>query len=349
MQQNMMQQNMANMMNMINMNNGGKFLIFDPIKADKKIKNSLTGQTIYQTKIGMYNKFPKGKHSSFSFFSTFQIPVAMDICKVKVINEHVLDVVEPYTEHGLNCYAPNNINNMNPCIVNVVGKEFTGANLEINEEIRDELINIRTTFNGSFETETPFPLKEDESTYLKIITVIRPKYPNGYLPYPQTYRTAVITASPITTEKLNEDKMFATDFVKTCTAIECIFQHAIYRGHPVLILPPFGHEDNNPVDDIIMIYNYCIMRYGHCFKEIIIAIPPYYPKEIFAKYYKGIMKPNELVVEIDKKYEKELIKQQLTKGTGNVKTIPTVSNKKNNLNKEQIDMLMNMISMMNNK
>ena len=34
-------------------------------------------------------------------------------------------------------------------------------------------------------------------------------------------------------------------------------------------------EDENPTEDIIKIYNYCIYKYGHMFSHIIIAIPEY--------------------------------------------------------------------------
>ena len=98
--------------------------------------------------------------------------------------------------------------------------------------------------------------------------------------------------------------MSSSDYIKTCTIIENVFQIAIGQDHEVLILTPFGHkEDNNPIEDIIQIYNFCIMKYGHKINKVIIAIPPYYPKNLYLKYLQGIIKPNEIVEEIDKKYE----------------------------------------------
>jgi hypothetical protein len=275
-----------------------------------------------------------------------------------------------YAEKGTNYVSGNN---MNPVILNVVGKEFSGTNLESNENVRDQIINIRTTFNNSIGTNNVYPMKEDECVYSKIVTVIRPKNPMIFLPYQQTFRTAVITAAPIPAEVLLDgDKMMVSDFIKTCTIIECVFQTAISTRHTVLILSPFGHEeDNNPVEDIIKIYNYCILRYGHLFKKIIIGVPPRYPKGIFQSYEKGIIKPTELVTPIDKKYEQEELKRSLIEqGVNNVNTknkkkkkseknklgqltsndTPTQNqNPGNGFSKEQMEMFMKMMSMMNNQ
>jgi len=215
-------------------------------------------------------------------------------------------------------------NQMYPVVVNIVGKNFDGSNLEINDNIRDVLMNIRTTFSNTFPTKTEFPLKKDESTYLKIVTVIRPSCPiennqNKFLPITKSFSHSMITVSPIETQKLLsgknfiDGKMCSKDFITTTTTIECIFQLANHKQHQVLILPPFGHNehDNNPIDDIIKIYNYCIYKYGQYFKKIIIAIPKYYPKEIFDKYNNEIIKPNKLILDIEKKYEKEALKKQV--------------------------------------
>lgn len=327
-----MNQNMAYMMAMMNaMNkningNSGQMQMsvpfYNPWKASPRDKNFLANQTMAQSIAGAYAAFFKPSHVQFSFIKTFEPPIPMGICEVKVVSDHILDVVEHYSEKG-NDYEKTRNNGMNPVTVNVVGRDFMGINLGTNEEMRDELVNIRTTYSNSFSNTKAFPLKKDECTYLKIVTIIRQSFPmpNSFLPFPQTFRTALITIAPIQAdpatyidgENYLDGKMCANDFVDTLTTIECIFQLAIWKQHPVLILPPFGHNDidNNPVDDIIKIYNYCIYKYGHMFKKIIIAIPKFYPKEILSRYQEKIVNPIELVVDIDKKYEKEEVKKQV--------------------------------------
>jgi hypothetical protein len=299
------------------MNNSNNTPYYNPWKASPKDKNFLSNQTMSQCIVGSYSSFPKFEHKLYGFTKSFEPPNPMGICEVNIINEHILDVVEKYSEKGINYFNndSNSTNNFNPITVNVVGQNFSGSNLGNNEELRDELINIRTTYSNTFSDTKIFPLKKDECSYLKIVSIIRSSFPiiNSFLPFHETFRTAMITSSPIQVdpetyvsgENYIDGKMCANDFVDTLTKIEAIFQFSIYKQHPILILPPFGHNDidNNPIDDIIKIYNYCIYKYGHVFKKIIIAIPKFYPKEILLRYQKKIINPFELVKDVDRKYQ----------------------------------------------
>jgi hypothetical protein len=347
---------MMNMMNMMNGNNQQHINpVYNPLKESEKDKAYLAGQTMSQVVAGTYKLFHKFAHAPFGFQKNYEPPEPSGICEVEVVSDHILDVVEKYSEKGPNYKATPN-NGMNPITVNVVGREFVGSNLEINEEIRDELMNIRTNFSGTLNDSRAFPLKNDECTYLKFVTIIRQSYPSPqrFLPHPLTFRTALITISPTQTDPSNyvegcnylDGKMNANDFVDTLTTIECIFQLAFLKRHPVLILPPFGHneKDNNPVNDIVKIYNYCIFKYGHLFKKIIIGIPKYYPKEILKTYQAGIINPMDLVKHIDKKYDKEAFSKQI---------IATQSHKKQDKQKketkftpEQMEMMKTLMSSM---
>lgn len=306
------------MMNKFGQNNKQQ-LIFDPVRLGKKEKAVLMRQTAYQSKFGPYEKLAKFKHVLFAYCRDFPVSKPNHLCEVSVEYDHCLDVAEKYATRG---FDYNVTSQMNPVVVNVVGRDFNGSNLEISEEMRDELINMRTTFNNTFDNYSQFPLKKDECTYLKIVNVIRPSYPHNshpFIPLNDVFRIGLITIAPINTQTLLngktilDGKMLPNDLLNTLITIECIFQCAIWKQHPVLILPPFGNdeEDNNPVDDIIKIYNYCILKYGHMFKKIIVAVPKYYPKDVYIRYKKDIIKPIELVLDIDKKYEKEEVQKQI--------------------------------------
>lgn len=340
-----MNQNMAYMIAMMNAmtkntNQNGQtnmpqmpIPFYNPWKASHKDKCFLANETMAQAIAGSYASFPKLSHVPFSFVKAYEPPEPMGICEVNVVSDHILDVVERYSEKGKD-YEKTKNNGANPITVNVVGRDFNGSSLETNDELRDELFNIRTTYSNNFLNTKAFPLKKDECTYLKIITIIRPSFPmqNSFLPHHLTFRTALITIAPIKVDPSTyikgdnylNGKMCPNDFVDTLTTIECIFQLAIWKQHPVLILPPFGHNDidNNPIDDIIKIYNYCIFKYGHVFKKIIIAVPKFYPREVLARYQEKIVNPLEMVADIDKKYEKEEIQRQFI--LSNKKTISDV-------------------------
>jgi hypothetical protein len=301
-----------------------KPLPFDPSKLDRKIKRSLISYTMTCSQVGLYKKFPVYAPIAFPFVEDFEPGAPNNICDVIVEYEHVLDIAEKYAEHGSLNHQSNN--NMNPVILNSVGREFNGSNFEENDQMRDEIINIRTNFNSTIGPpgKSPYPMKEDVCVYSKVLTIIRPKNLHlmgitglqTFLPWPQSFRTAMITASPIKAEKENMlsggSRMSSLDFAKTSTIIEAVFQAAINFNHQILILAPFGHlEENNPIDDIIKIYNYCIYKYGHKFKKIIIGVPPHYPEHVFTAYSKEIAKPQEIGYDVDQYYQKEELKKSL--------------------------------------
>lgn len=299
-------QNIQKMMEMLNNMKTNK--IFNPSKIDKSSKRTLINNNINQSRVGLYKNL--AKYDSISVGYTSCDPGKADsICDVKVIYEHSLDIAEQYADIGTNNFT--RFNKMNPVILNVIGKDFTGDSFETSEDMRDEMINIRTTFCDNPKKNNIFPLKDNHCVHTPLVNVIRPKDPSTNLPWPQCYRVGLISSAPIPQTSVVK-KMSSCDFLKTCTIIETVFQTAFGLNHPVLILSPFGHEeDNNPVTDIIKIYNFCILKYGHKFQNIIIAIPPYYPKQIFDLYNDNIIKPNELVKQIDIKYDGLLVQRKI--------------------------------------
>jgi hypothetical protein len=275
--------------------------IFNPERLNEPYKRTLVNQNMNQAKFGAYKQFPKFECTSVGYLQDCDFGETDRVCEVKVVHEHSLEVAEQYAEVS----APNytRTNNMNPVILNVVGHDYTGDSIESSEDMRDEMINLRTTFCMNPKKGT-FPIKEDHCVYTPYVNVIRPKDPRmPVVSWKYCYRVGIISATPIQQERA-VNKMSSSHYIKTCTIIENIFQIAIAEEHQVLILTPFGHdEDNNPIEDIIQIYNFCIMKYGHKLKSIIIAIPPYCSKDIYNEYLENIVKPNELVEEIDEKYE----------------------------------------------
>lgn len=323
--------------------------IFDPNKLDLQYKKTLINQTITNTKAGTYKNLIQYKSISFHYMPNFNPGIPTSVCETEVINEHSLDVAERYAEKGI-IYTNNN--NMNPVIMHVVGKGFTGLNLESNEDTRDDMIMLRTTFcnTSGHGSGTHYPFEETHCVYAKDVSIIRPSYPTSWIPFPQIFRTGIITTAPVKVEKmLKGDKMGSKDLINTCTTIETVFQTAIARGHPILILTPFGHnEDNNPIEDIIKVYNYCIYKYGHWFKKIIVAVPKFYPKSIYDAYSQGIINPANIVLEIENECEADEMRQNLMAKSathGQLETQLVNNNEQFNLTPEQMQMVMNMMKM----
>jgi hypothetical protein len=337
--------NFKNMQNMLAMYNNMRMnQVFNPNKVDKSSKRTLINMNLNQSRAGFFKNFAKCDSLSIPY-SPCDPGKTNAICTVKVIYEHALDVAEQYAEIGAQTFTKEN--KLNPVVVNIVGRDFTGDNYESSEEMRDEMMNIRTTFCSNPVKTGIFPVREQHCVHTPYVNVIRPKNPGSLLPWNMCYRVGFITVSPIPQGGVIR-KMSSSDFVKTCTIVENIFQIAIGLGHKVLILTPFGHEeDNNPIDDIIQIYNFCIMKYGHKLNSIIIAIPQYYPKELHAKYLHEIIKPNEIVQEIDNKYDglvvQKKIQETLTKKSEDSGTQIEDSEEENDEMQNKYQMFMQMM------
>ena len=281
-------------LNNTDLNKEQKDNIFNPTILDSKYKKMLINQTISNTKIGLYKTIPKTKTVVFSYQNNYNPSNINNICNVSVIHKHSLDIISKYV---------NNTNTNMPAIMNVVGSDFNGTSFD--NEIRDDMINLRTTFNNTVGTTNPYPLKDNECTHSKYVFLIRDPY-DGFIPIENIVKFSLITVSPIDNPQLlSETKMTSDNYIKTCSKIETFFQTAIAGNNNILFLSPFGDkEDNNPVNDIIKIYNYCIYKYGFKFNEIIIAIPEYYSNEDFEEYDKNIIRPQLITDEIDMNYDK---------------------------------------------
>jgi hypothetical protein len=306
---NMMNPAFMNMMMNTMMNSQSQ--IFDPTKLDTRVKRTKINENGSTSKMGLYRSFPKWTAVKKPFSRHYDPGTPDKICVVEVVNEHSIDVVEKYSVKGVTNW---NFNGANPAVLNIVSQKFRGNDFENNPEIRDEIINLRTTYCNTNGNINQYPVEQNSCIYIKQIYCIRKKFPNAtFLPWNEIWRFGLITSAPIHKPVLDKhDKMNSVDLLKTLTNIETIFQCAIADKHHILILTPYGHiEDENPLDDIIYIYNFCIFKYGHKFSKIIFAIPPHYPKNIFEEYSTKIRQIQNLFSKIDEKYNELEMEIQL--------------------------------------
>jgi hypothetical protein len=264
-------------------------------------KRIIINQNITQSKVGTYNKILIMPCIKNSYFRNFNVSPISNVCNVKVINKHYIDILDVLLLKGIQNIKKQNI----PVIVQNISREFTGSNLEREEGIQDSPTLLRTNLSVACRMNDPFPIKDSEVVYLPLVTTIRDKNCQ-FLNYSQIFSYSLIYSVPIEEPTLVDDeKMNVEDYMKTLTVIETAFQTAIAKNHKVLILSPFGlnENDENPIDDIIKIYNFCIYKYGHYFNNIIISIPKDYPSEVYDIFNDDIIKPQELTEQIDDKYD----------------------------------------------
>jgi len=287
--------------------------MFNQSKNDKYRKRQLISINMYQSRFGLYKNIPVFPAMKVTPVTNFKIGQINNTCNVFVINKHPLDIVSEFVVKGSNYMLHKGIF---PVLINTVGQEFSGTNYEANEGIRDDSFNLRTNFNNTTTRHNPYPIKDNECVYSKCVTVIRNPTLYG-LSLDDIYHFSLITAIPVNKPKMIDDtRMMSTEYIKTMNTIDCIFQVAMANFHNMIILSPFGaNEDENPQEDIIKLYNWFIFKYGHKFKYIIIAVPPQFDKKVFELFDKNIIKHQDLVKSIEDKYSKKEVDEMIEEKT----------------------------------
>jgi hypothetical protein len=160
---------------------------------------------------------------------------------------------------------------LNPVIMHTVASDLNINDKDDIFSFRDIKTYLQSNLCNMFELSEMYPLNAPDTViYMKNILFFRneqlqivrdPKY------------ISVINVSPINTPKIVNEHMEVNDFRITTRIIENFFLTAYATGHKSIILTNFGCNsiDKNPMEDIAFIYNYCIIKYGHLFDNIIIA------------------------------------------------------------------------------
>jgi len=284
----------------------------DPYNIDKTIYNNIIHENNKQLKgtKGYFTSIIHKRNIKTVCLDNFNLSVPLDICHTYIIHQHCLDVAEQFSDHGIT-----NFNITDPVVINPIGKEFIGANLGICDEIKEPLIHLRSSlYISCFDSNINF--KDDNCFYSNLVAIIRPPNPLlGFYVPEKVFKLSIITAPVQPKSQLINDKLSISEFAKLCSTIECCFQTAISFKHKILILPPFGiYGEDIPINDVILVFNYCIYKYGHLLKNVIIAIPPYFPDEYFDFFKKNIVDTVALCQQVeDEHYKKEYIKRATEK------------------------------------
>lgn len=160
---------------------------------------------------------------------------------------------------------------INPVIMNTIGSEF---NFETRDDVvsfRDYKLYLRSNLCNSLYIPKLLPLeKPDNVIYIKNVLFFRNEQIN-------TVRVpvfiSVINVVPVKEPKLIAGRMTYKDYLTTSNTIENFFLLGNMMGHKSIVLSNFGcnNKDKHPCEDIVEIYNYCIIKYGHLFNDISIT------------------------------------------------------------------------------
>jgi hypothetical protein len=278
----------------------------------KKRNTRIINDNIYQARYGIYASCPKSGSIKFQYLAPRECDPGptTNICNVFVINKHPIDVVNEITTKGVQ-----NFNNQKiPVMMYPVGRDFLGVNFESREGIYDETLLLKTNYASNISRcNKHFPIKEDnEVIYTQCVIALRDNYFN-FMSANNIYQMGVITISPFLDPKIIESEkcLVPSDLLKIQILMETIFQVSIYGNHNVLILTPFDSHYKIPIDDQIKVINLCILKYGHKFKDIVIAIPKFMDKSVNNYFDEKIIKPQIITQTVDSKYESELAKKKL--------------------------------------
>ncbi len=283
---------------------------------DTKFKKSTVMQNNYICKFGPLQN--KTNYTSYKnqFNDNYSVGVPLAFCDVFVIKLHPLTIAREFVSCGLK-----------PVYVNLVNENYTDHNIENLEGVYDEIANLRTNFQCISRLNNNFPPKEEEVIYTPQVMIIRDEMLNislnniftlsfitvgmkksdyEILAYKENDGNSSSESSDDDDSSENSEKeiknvklIFSVDtYLILKNKIELIFQTAHFAGNNVIIFNDFGCIiDELPVDDIIDIFNSCILKYGHLFKQIVFAIfvRTQNDQNIHDKFLEQIFKPQDVL------------------------------------------------------
>lgn len=284
----------------------------NPRHINRQSKDATINQNILYSGYGTYQMCPWKGSLRVKYNKDFNRRQTNTICKVMVKHLHALDIVGGLSAKGL---GELKTNNPYPVIINPMYREFNGNNANSDRATADENINLRTNFIFiAKRQDNIFPTTTDTEIVLTSpVTVIRDAYYNE-IPHEKLYRTGLITVAPPKPElieKIVKDgdrhekfKVLSSKHLFKLQSIsETAFQVAAMNGHNAIIISLFDQEFGIPIDDQILIYNYCILKYGHFFTAIIFAIPPYQPQDIVTYIDEKVVKPQNIATDAEMSYK----------------------------------------------
>jgi hypothetical protein len=255
---------------------------------DIKSKKNYITQNNYQCRFGTYKNLVSFPPKKFYYDPHFNLDddSITNICDVYIKHLHPLLLIKELRDKGLN-----------PAVVSSVTNKYDAENLDTYEGFLDEYLLLRTNYCKTIMPHI-YPLHGPEVLYNHNLSIVRNETLNFITESNLISNFNQMIISPIENPKLHKNKLKMSEYFLTKELVENIFQTAILSKNDVLILNDLSCKHTKiPLEDIAYIYNNTILKYGHFFKLIIIAIPLYDPADraIYSFFDKYIIKPQSLV------------------------------------------------------
>lgn len=266
---------------------------------DNKSKKDIIMYNNYVCKYGFLINKTDYKTYKNIYTDSYKCGTASTFSDVYVFKLHPLIIAKEYIK-----------NNMKPVIVNIIGEQFKDENINNVNEVYDEMLNLRSNFI-TITKHNNDSIRENEALYTPNVIIMRDENLNIINDY---FTVSFITLLGIdnyefvyTKQKNNKKKLFNMEtYIKIKSSLELIFQTAHVSGSQVLIFGNLGCSKHKlPCDQLIDIINFCILKYGHLYKQICFCHDVKTPEEniIYNMFLENIIKPQNLVEDIDEQDE----------------------------------------------
>jgi hypothetical protein len=263
----------------------------------------------------MYKGIPRHQCQRNMYCAGVKTGLINNICKITIINRNHYEILESLIEEkGINTFNKPRI-----CLIETIGDQFINNSSDSLEGMKDMTFMIRSNFAGIHgDNNQRKELQELECIYYPTVTNIRnidlSPCDDTNVFFFSLILTIPLSESDYTMARIkNGTMLIKKDFILSLQKLETIFQTAIVKNHNILIFSQYGLSDSDdgdggdcdsdgiPLNDVIKMFNICILKYGHKFDHIILSIPPNYDKN--KKFDELIIKPQEITNHIDSKYE----------------------------------------------
>jgi hypothetical protein len=289
----------------------------NPKSLNEKMKNKCIQDNLYHSSVGKYKSLPVKKSLKWTY-TNYQHDEIENICNVSVSNQHSLDIALQSSEKCSIMYP--------------LGSDFNGLNYETREGIFDENIILRTNYAHVIKKQNElFISKKDNVIYSDPVYIFRDVEYNP-IKLENVGSVAVSTLLYKRNEELIEDKdenemLSSTELLTLQMNIESVFQLTIVNKINTLIIPVMCGDFGVPIDDQLLLFNMCIMKYGDKINNIIISVPVYDDDktgQLFNYVNAEIVKPHIICGELE-----------MQKTVSNLSNILLNSNKNKNTQSKQ--------------
>jgi uncharacterized protein (TIGR02452 family) len=157
-------------------------------------------------------------------------------------------------------------------VLNLASWKKYGGGVARGAMAQEEELFRKTDYGIHYGAEL-YPLKMNEFVCTPNVTVVKDEHYRDILPMIFVRFDAIAIAGISNPSLTSHNTLVTRDYELTKNKIETIFKFAILNGHTNLVLGALGcGVFNNPPNDIIAIYNYCLCKYNGFFKNVVFAI-----------------------------------------------------------------------------